>query len=75
MSLSPHLGGGWYLQTELKIPGAQLCCLITNQSKRVTNPAALTPNVASSFWSDDHPVRSLVWPLSISSLRVPTVSN
>ena len=37
------------LQTEHKIPGAQLCCLTTNQSKRVTNPAALTPNVAFCF--------------------------
>ena len=46
MSLSPHPGGRWELQTEHKIPGAQLCCLTTNQSKRVTNPATLTPNVA-----------------------------
>ena len=49
MSLSPHLGGGWYLQTELKIPGAQLCCLTTNKSKRVTNPTTLIPNVAFCF--------------------------
>ena len=43
----------------------------TNQ-KKVTNPAALTPNVACLLFvgsSDDHPVRFPVWPLSISSLR------
>ena len=49
MSLSPHPGGGSQLQTEHKIPGAQLCCLTTNQSKRVKNPATLTPNVAFCF--------------------------
>ena len=49
MSLSPHPGGRWELQTEHKIPGAQLCCLTTNQSKRVTNPATLTPKVAFYF--------------------------
>ena len=40
-------------QTKHKIPGSQLCCFTTSQSKKkkkVTNPAALTPNVASCFW-------------------------
>ena len=49
MSLSPHPGGRWELQTEHKIPGAQLCCLTTNPSKGVTKPATLTPNVAFCF--------------------------
>ena len=42
------------------------------KKKKVTNPAALTPNVACLLFvgtGDDHPVRFPVWPLSISSLR------
>ena len=41
-----------------------------NQKQKVTNPAALTPNVASCFWGPVMTIRlSPVWPLSISSLR------
>ena len=47
MSLSPHPGKR--LQTEYKIPGAQLCCVATNRSEGVTNPVTLTPNVAFCF--------------------------
>ena len=41
-----------------KIPGVQLCCLTTNQSKykqtnTITNPAAFTPNVAFCFWGPE----------------------
>ena len=42
----------WRMETEHKIPGTQLCCFTSNQSKKkkkVTNPAALTPNVAYCF--------------------------
>ena len=77
MSLSPHPGGGWELQTEHKIPGAQLCCLTTNQSKKEKKteeghkPCSPHPKCCLLFLgtSDDHPVRSPVWPLSIPSLR------
>ena len=57
-----------------QIPGAQLCCLTTNQSKKKKKshkPWSPHPKCCLLFLgtSDSHAIRSPVWSLSISSLR------
>ena len=54
--LEHHSGGG---------------CLTTNQSEKGHTPSSPHPKCCLPFLGtrDDHPIRSPVWPLSISSLR------